>query len=377
MPAPKQPGKPRQRFTRTFTPKRAGRVAEAEALSVPALDKYVRAVNQLFAQFGGEQEILAEAVTKRSVFSKANIVGAGVGYKNGDHSAGLAVQVFVVKKLLPGQLDPSLAVPKSVTVDSDQLPTDVIETGEIVALPNAYPFDVINAQAVGVYTGRERPAPGGCSVGHPKVTAGTFGCLVNRNNGLYILSNNHVLGAVNRARVGDPIYQPGAVDGGTDADTIAQIDSLDDVVEIDFSAGAVNEVDAALALTNTDDTSPQMEGGLAIDDPTPLDPSVGMNVQKVGRTTGLTTGQVLSLSARVRVNYDNQFGQFQNQIAIRGTGGSAFSQPGDSGSLVLSTGTVQPVALLFAGSDQTTFATPIRTVMNAFGGFDVIATFSS
>jgi hypothetical protein len=52
---------------------------------------------------------------------------------------------------------------------------------------------------------------------------------------------------------------------------------------------------------------------------------------------------------------------------IRGLSGTAFSDQGDSGSLIVSSGSKQPVALLFAGSATHTFANPIDVVMNRLG----------
>jgi hypothetical protein len=46
---------------------------------------------------------------------------------------------------------------------------------------------------------------------------------------------------------------------------------------------------------------------------------------------------------------------------------SAASDQGDSGSLIVSSGSKQPVALLFAGSATHTFANPIDVVMNRLG----------
>lgn len=61
---------------------------------------------------------------------------------------------------------------------------------------------VIEAQ---LHRFRIRKAPGGVSVGHYKITAGTLGCLATRGRRLLILSNNHVLANSNNARTGDPI----------------------------------------------------------------------------------------------------------------------------------------------------------------------------
>ena len=91
--------------------------------------------------------------------------------------------------------------------------TDVIEIGEVRALQT--------------HTSRWRPAPAGVSLGHYRITAGTFGCLVrDRATGApLMLSNNHVLANSNDANPGDAILQPGPADGGRlGADTIAVLE---------------------------------------------------------------------------------------------------------------------------------------------------------
>ena len=86
---------------------------------------------------------------ERSILNKPNVVGAGVGYKNGDPKQGLAVVAHVNKKKPPGLRKGHISrfqrVPKTV----DGMNTDVIETGHYVALSSP--------------TDRFRPAPGGVS----------------------------------------------------------------------------------------------------------------------------------------------------------------------------------------------------------------------
>src|SRR3989449_10313618 len=81
-------------------------------------------------------------------------------------------------------------------------------------------------------TRRIRPAPGGVSIGHIQITAGTLGVLARPNGRPVILSNNHVLANQNAGRVGDPILQPGPADGGRLQATIAR---LLDFVPIPFT----------------------------------------------------------------------------------------------------------------------------------------------
>ena len=66
---------------------------------------------------------------------------------------------------------------------------------------------------------KHRPAPGGVSLGHINVTAGTLGCLCRGNQAprdtyTLVLSNNHVLANSNQGKPGDPVLQPGPADGG-------------------------------------------------------------------------------------------------------------------------------------------------------------------
>ncbi len=53
-------------------------------------------------------------------------------------------------------------------------------------------------------------------------------------------------------------------------------------------------------------------------------------------------------------------------MIFKGQGG-AFSQPGDSGSLIVSATGFNPVALLFAGNNSVTVGNPIDEVLAAFG----------
>lgn len=226
------------------------------------------------------------------------------------------------------------------------------------------------------------PAPLGVSIGHPDVTAGTLGALVTRDDGtgdVFILSNNHVLANINNAEVGDSVLQPGTADGGTDpADSIGTLAAY---VPLDFS-GSPNSVDAAIASVDgpvANETLPSLanEGGYGTPSSTPLVATpnmVGMEVQKCGRTTGCTTGQISTVSLDVSVCYQTQGPRrckksawFEDQIGITGSDG-AFSAGGDSGSLIVDTFEApDPVGLLFAGSSTMTIANRIDDVLTSLG----------
>jgi hypothetical protein len=216
-----------------------------------------------------------------------------------------------------------------------------------------------------------RPVPIGVSIGHPQVTAGTLGCRVLKNGVPYILSNNHVMANSDMAIFGDPILQPGDFDGGiVDRD---EIGSLTDWVEINFD-GSANMVDAAIAeCIKDDEIGVLVHNATAIGYGTPnsqtTEAYIGMPVQKVGRTTGHTTGKVTAIYATAQVTYDAGVAVFENQIIITGIRRrDRFSDGGDSGSLIVTNDEAcNPVGLLFAGGTFTTIANPIDDVLAEFG----------
>ncbi len=303
-----------------------------------------------------------------------NVVACGVGFKqtNGRISSELCVVVSVEKKMPEAQLMPEDIVPKMV----DEVKTDVQETGVIRALQ--------------ARTDRWRPAPGGVSIGHESITAGTLGCLVRREGQLFILSNNHVLAASNAAQVGDSILQPGPADGGTSHDRIAV---LEDFVPLDFGSSppvcptaktvesllnalaqmagsdhritafqetpGVNTVDAALARPLSTDLVEQNIVAIGVPKGA-REGTLNANIKKSGRTTGLTHGQITQIDATVKVSY----GSAGNATLVDQLVAGNMSLGGDSGSAVLDDeGYV--VGLLFAGSETTTIINRIQNVLDA------------
>ena len=251
----------------------------------------------------------------------------------------------------------------------DGVPVTVRVTGRIMAFTDP--------------TQRMRPAHPGFSVGHPLITAGTIGARVRDALGrVYILSNNHVLANSNNASIADPEYQPGPYDGGTSADQIA---TLTDFQTISFASNGSNTIDAAIALSSTDllDNAVPSDEGYGMPNSTIFgdadgdgyfdnrDALLGLNVQKYGRTTHLTHGQITGVNATVIVCYQvsgfdcAKSARYVDQVIISpGT----FSGGGDSGSLIVTDdGNLNPVALLFAGNSSVTIANRIDLVLNRFG----------
>lgn len=265
----------------------------------------------------------------------------------------------------------------------------LLERAGVPGLPAVLDGVPVATQVTGMFfarsdpTKRQRPAPVGFSVGHPAITAGSIGGRVVDGLGrVYVLSNNHVLANGNAAAIGDPAIQPGTFDGGTaPAD---QIGTLAAFKPINFSGGA-NTMDAAIALATADAVSNatpadegygmpnsaifgDADGNGVFDDKNAL---LGLAVQKYGRTTRLTRGQITGINATVTVCYQVWFifclkqATFVDQLIIEP---GAFSGGGDSGSLIVADdGTNRPVGLLFAGSGTQTIANRIDLVLNNFG----------
>lgn len=212
-----------------------------------------------------------------------------------------------------------------------------------------------------------RPVPVGYSVGnYLECASGTFGCRVLRGGQVYALSNNHVFARQNAGSPGEIVGQPGLYDNkpqcsGFYADTIG---SLADFVPVQPGTNANNTVDAAIVSSTTAMISNSTPAGFyGIPDATTVQAAVGMAIQKVGRTTGLTTGSITGINATVTLAYAGANTRFVDQILTS----SGFSKSGDSGSLIVTNdAAANPVALLFAGNRQGyTWGNEIQNVLSA------------
>ncbi len=215
-----------------------------------------------------------------------------------------------------------------------------------------------------------RPVPIGVSTGRAGVTAGTIGARVTDGRRTYALSNNHVFANRNEANLGDNVIQPGVADGGSDPEHA--FGTLADFQEIGFCRALAcpeNRVDGAIAETSPDELATATpSNGYGAPRTGTVEAELALAVQKYGRTTGHTRGKVTGLNAILDINYRTGRARFVDQIVISGNG---FSAGGDSGSLIVTDGRGQrdrrPVALLFAGSPNTTIANPIDLVLDRFG----------
>jgi hypothetical protein len=193
-------------------------------------------------------------------------------------------------------------------------------------------------------TGYWRPAPGGVSIGHPDVTAGTLGGRIcYEGNCNCFISNAHVMGGLNGAKVGDPIYQPGVHDGGTSKDEIGKI-----VAIVSPRKGVNNTIDVAIACGNESTVYPEIYGIGRVDDVYD-EPYIGMVGVKCGRSSSCTKLTLIGLDVTVKVGYYDgrkwQYRTFIHQLLWSGK-----SEPGDSGSEIVTDHLWD--ALLFAGNDD-------------------------
>jgi hypothetical protein len=295
----------------------------------------------------------------KGLFADPNVQGMAYGRReaHGERTDEPALVVYVARKTPARFLPPSRHIPRRWYIGGDCLEIDVIETGYF------YPF---------AFTARERPVPCGISID-------------NTDGSTCILSNNHVLARTNAAALGEVIIQQGAFDGGSSpADDIAtlkrfimmnatgnlvdagiaQVGNLGDIIDqmkdnlmpianadhpavgLLFAGSCnrtlMNPINDVLNLLNISFTG-TAAGGVQ---PT-VRAEIGMNVEKVGRTTEYTTSTITEIDVTVPVSYNTGTFTFDNQIATMW-----MSDPGDSGSLICRGGEGSAISNCGCGSQS-------------------------
>ena len=175
---------------------------------------------------------------------------------------------------------------------------------------------------------------------------GTLGAFAQDAAGRTVLvSNNHVIAAENDAVVGDEIFQAQRGRGRVVGTLAVWVPiTVDRPNRVDIASAVVNETpfeNAFLPLRNR----PTPQGTAA--------PRVGTRVFKVGRTSGLTTGRITAVEARVpNVGYGVGAAAFGGSLIIEGQGGSGIYDL--RGRLV---------DFLYAGDGTITLACPAREAL--------------
>ena len=281
----------------------------------------------------------------------SNIIGAAFGRRtaHGEVTNEPALVIYVARKVSRDYLPLSRLLPRRMYIGGDYVEVDVVETGPL------YPL---------TFNGRERPATLGISIGNAnEASAGTLGAIVidNTDGTQCILSNNHVMARENAAALGEMIVQPGVFDAGSSpADDIAILKRF---VTINATG---NTADCAIAQILKESVIDQVHNNI-IPVASPSHPAVGllfagscnrmimnpianvlsqlnvrfptenstataeigMNVEKVGRTTEYTTSTVKEIDATVTIAYNFGNATFDNQITT-----AWMDNAGDSGSVV-------------------------------------------
>lgn len=306
-------------------------------------------------------------------YRDSNFTGCGIGFRRrgGTLTDEPAVVAMVINKRPASIVSRGRLLPEAVTIDGQPYKVDVVKAGPLSFSALTSQRAQAAADSAGPVTGTMRPPLQGCSISNFNNGAtGTFGCLVTDNgDGTWcVLSSHHVLARDGLAASGELIIQPGAQDGGIEALGIALLKR-----SIAIGTGT-NIVDAAVAqLIDQNNTSQAVADGLmgpispshpavgmvVADDSQScgrncflsrmdytlgsLDvtlaaatagsiavvvPSVGMNIEKVGRTTGYTSSTIDATGVQVKVNNGTIAYTLSDLIWTQ-----AFSLQGDSGAV--------------------------------------------
>ena len=283
-----------------------------------------------------EKEMVFRAVKAHNILSYPNVIGFSNQLMPRIRRGKVipeekCIRIYVSKKVPEHQLKPSEVIPKALRLeDGKEVCTDVVEIGVLRKVQQLDPKQ------------RYRPSPTGVSTGRAdEISAGTVGWYVVTENGdVLAISNNHVWAKENAGKSGDPLLQPGRLDGGDPSKDV--VFTLHSFVPIDFTAP--NMVDVAVAMPVSYENvymSILNIGGVT----GKRIPELNERVRKMGRTTGITEGMVIDTSATVKVVYDAGEALFTDVALVEDN-----IKGGDSGSPVL-TSDNKFAGLLFAGSD--------------------------
>lgn len=292
----------------------------------------------------------------------------------GDDSAG---QVGV---LLKNQVTPSAQ--KRLPTAVDGISIRYIGQATIEQLPPNVPHaSPLGGPRFSMVNGRF--ACGSSIIAAPIASAGTLGALVRLGDGtLCGLSNNHVTGDCNHTQKDMYVLCPSPIDADPSLAPPTAIGRHHALVPLrsgDPGQIAKQEIDAAVFRIEDPNLVTSWQGHSLYDTPATTAPlSAMMKVKKFGRTTGLTVGRVVGpVLTPLEVPYQST--HFRSKVHFTGVwyvqsiGVDPFSEPGDSGSLVVTEDEKHAVGLLFGGSGPVGMIMPIDKVLQAFGGASLVS----
>ena len=223
-------------------------------------------------------------------------------------------------------------------------------------------------------------APGlsiGNSIGHPKSPPGTLGLFMCSRDGVGVFSNSHVLAWCGRAKPGDAVYVPHPKDAA--GSKIGQLQRFSNLVQDE-----VIRFDAAFATLGGDvkyrgNIVPEdlPDGGKKIVAARKKPDPGTLKVRKIGRTSRSTTGTFSAVGVDPKLEYPGL-----GQVKLTGmmeilwdSPKNAFSEPGDSGSVVYRPDTMEAIAIVVGGgvrdvdgvSQGVSIACPLDQVIAEWG----------
>jgi hypothetical protein len=227
------------------------------------------------------------------------------------------------------------------------------------------------------------PAPGFCF-------GGTLGSLLTNGTNFFVLSNNHVLGLSDGGAVGQEVTQPGVIETNCSLTGTINVATVSTIISLQTQPIPAFPVDVTTAqIINTPSAQVDTTGSIlelgALNNanvPQPAPPAAGTGVvasmnqllAKSGRTTGLTcaaiesvdvTGQIVDYSEGCATGTSFAV-TYNDEIEVANmSNGQNFIGDGDSGSLAVDAATAEPVALMFAGSENSAIGNPVVDVLNA------------
>jgi hypothetical protein len=325
---------------------------------------------------------------KRELLEKPNTLAVGIGIKesHGEFTGEIAYRVFVTEKKDPAALAPGDMIPREV----EGVRTDVLTPYHIKDRP-----DVCGTERETLT--KHRPLRAGIAISTDAVTYGTLGWfgVLDMDDSRILLTNKHVLydNTHETITTSKPTAQPQlgspskccCCECGSDnvvADSLIGIRDLSPLTptSVDCAIARIKTEhagDISLVIANDATATVLSVSGTA-------QAVVGQNVRKIGARSGFTRGIVVHIGDVAAAATDPAGGAIAirtgqvlvipdpaetYQVNDRGTCKFAFSNNGDSGSVIINDSD-EIVALLYGGDEKPnsvdiTFANNIGNVLNA------------
>jgi hypothetical protein len=301
-------------------------------------------------------DIINEAIKEnyvewRAIYENVRSIGSGFKYSNGKATQIRCITFSVFKK----ENNYETQISPIIRYKEYEILTDVVETG--TKIKSYMSCDDDKPQAVL----KTNPFQPGCSIsGQESEDAGTLGFIAykseNNKKTYFLVSCYHVLCSsellngiyeINDNPVRPQILIPAKRDLGTKTYGTVTKGKLDD------------ELDAAIAEIDIQ----YFKEEILFLNYKPKGPRVFLNLDnnplfKVGRTSGLTAGYILSLNENPTISYTNDEKEIYGLIKT-----TSFCCPGDSGAAVLDSNS-NLVGLIIAGDENFSYILPIDIILN-------------